>query len=101
SSLLQSLTERLATPEPQSVEPITACENIISNMPQRPIIEHGGDRAYYLPMFDTVCVPQPLQFISMEEFYATVYHEVVHSTGHASRLARPEVIDGAKFASHA
>ena len=36
----------------------------------------------------------------MEEFYATVYHEVCHSTGHVSRLARPGVIDGTKFAGH-
>jgi len=80
---------------------ITACEHIIANMPRRPTIEYGGDRAYYLPALDTVSVPQPSQFVSMAELFATVYHKVVHSTGHLRRLARPGVIDGAKFASHA
>ena len=88
-------------PEPQPVESITACENIVKNMPHRPTIEHGGDRAYYLPALDTVTVPNPSQFVSMAEFFSTLYHELVHSTGHPSRLARPGVIDGAKFASHA
>ena len=99
-SLPQSLTERLTTPEPHPVDSITTCEDIITNMPQRPTIEYGGDRAYYLPALDTVSVPQPSQFVSIAEFFATVYHEIVHSTGHPSRLARPGVMDGAKFASH-
>ncbi len=43
--LPQSLTQRLAKPETHLVEPITSCENIIAYMPDRPTIEHGGDRA--------------------------------------------------------
>jgi antirestriction protein ArdC len=70
-------------------------------MPHRPTIAYGGDRAYYLPMLDTVTVPHLSQFVSMANYYATLYHEVVHSTGHMSRLARPGVTDGARFASHA
>ena len=99
--LPQSLTERLDMPEPQPVEPITACESIITNMPDRPIIEHGGDRAYYLPALDTVTVPRRSQFVSIEEYYATVFHEITHSTGHTTRLARPTVVDTAAFTSHA
>lgn len=98
--LPQSLTERLATPEPQPFESITACEQIIANMPQRPTIEHGGDRAYYLPMLDTVHVPHPSQFISIEEYFSTVFHELTHSSGSLNRLARPGVVDAAAFASH-
>ena len=98
--LPQSLTERLAVCEPQPVEPITSCENVIVDMPQRPTIEHGGDRAYYAPTLDTVTVPHPSQFVSLEEFYATLYHEICHSTGHVSRLARPAVMDPPTFASH-
>jgi antirestriction protein ArdC len=30
-------------------------------------------------------------FDSAEEFYATSFHELVHSTGHKSRLDRPEI----------
>lgn len=98
--LPQSLTELLAQPESHPVEPITACENVIANMPQRPVIAHGGDRAYYAPILDTVTVPHLSQFVSMVEYYATLYHEICHSTGHVSRLARPGVIDFPTFASH-
>ena len=35
--LPQSLTERLDMSEPQPMAPITACESIITNMPDRPI----------------------------------------------------------------
>lgn len=48
-----------------------------------------------------VTIPQSSQFVSMAHYFATLYHEVVHSTGHPSRLARPGVTDGARFASHA
>jgi antirestriction protein ArdC len=99
--LPQSLTERFVEPETHPVEPITACENIIAHMPNRPTIEHGGDRAYYLPAMDTVTVPQRARFVSLEAYYATVFHEIAHSTGHATRLARPTIVDTAAFASHA
>ena len=100
-SLPQSLTVRLATPAPHLIAPITKCENIIANMSQRPTIEHGGDCAYYLPTLDTVTVPRRSQFVSMSHYFAKLFHEAVHSTGHGSRLARPGVVDPVSFASHA
>jgi antirestriction protein ArdC len=98
--LPQSLTERLAVPEARPVEPIASCEKVVVNMPQCPSIVRGGDRAYYAPTLNTVTVPQPSQFVSMAEYYATLFHELTHSTGHVSRLARPAVIDPQTFASH-
>ena len=37
----------------------------------------------------------------MAAFYATLNHELLHSTGAVTRLARPGVTDAARFASHA
>ena len=51
-------------------------------------IEQDSDRAYYSPTHDKVVVPSLSQFTSVEEFYSTVMHELVHSTGHKSRLNR-------------
>lgn len=48
----------------------------------------SGDRAYYTPGFDAITVPLKTQFKDMAEYYSTVYHETVHSTGHKSRLDR-------------
>ncbi|MBO4796761.1 MAG: hypothetical protein J5553_05180, partial [Verrucomicrobia bacterium] len=50
--------------------------------------EHSGDRAYYSPTFDKVVVPNVTQFKDVAEFYSTLFHELGHSTGHASRLNR-------------
>lgn len=48
----------------------------------------AGDRAYYMPGFDSITVPLKEQFKDMAEYYSTLYHETVHSTGHKSRLDR-------------
>lgn len=48
----------------------------------------AGDRAYYTPATDTVILPRREQFKSTAEYYSTAFHELSHSTGHASRLDR-------------
>ena len=47
-----------------------------------------GDRAYYRPTTDTVVLPIRKQFMSAAEYFSTAFHELVHSTGHKSRLDR-------------
>jgi len=53
-----------------------------------PTIEHGGGRAFYLPSTDGVRIPEPGRFENAESHYATLFHELVHSTGHRKRLDR-------------
>jgi len=50
----------------------------------------GGDRAFYIPKTDQICMPRPEYFESSEEYYATLFHEFGHSTGSTNpkRLAR-------------
>ena len=47
-----------------------------------------GDRAFYRPATDEVVLPIRKQFVSTAEYYSTVFHELIHSTGHPSRLNR-------------
>lgn len=47
-----------------------------------------GNRAYYSPHTDTVTLPLPEQFKDTNEYYSTLFHELVHSTGHEKRLNR-------------
>lgn len=47
-----------------------------------------GGRAYYQPSTDSVTLPPVEKFISTAEYYSTAFHELTHSTGHASRLNR-------------
>lgn len=52
-----------------------------------PIIT-GGDRAFYAPSRDTICMPPEAAFRTAEGWAATALHELGHATGHPSRLDR-------------
>ena len=80
-------------------DPIAACDEIVANMPQRPGIRHGGDKAFYRPWTDSVHMPRRETFISSEAFYGTLFHELSHSTGHEDRLNRKSLTDGTPFGS--
>ena len=80
-------------------EAIAACEDIVADMPQRPGIRYGGDTAYFRPWTDTVHMPRRNTFNSSEDFYATLFHELCHSTGHEDRLNRKTLTDGTPFGS--
>lgn len=49
-------------------------------------IRHGGARAFYSPSEDLVQVPPKASFTEPDEYYETVFHELVHATEHLSRL---------------
>ena len=51
-------------------------------------VQHGGDRAFYSPSFDYVQMPHSSAFPDRLDYYRVLAHELVHSTGHASRLNR-------------
>ena len=53
------------------------------------IREEPWGKAYYRPASDTIVLPPRDVFISQEAFATTLMHEMVHSTGHPSRLDRP------------
>ena len=89
--------------EPKIENPFTLieqAEQIVSNMPLRPSIRYEGSRAVYSPMLDAVTLPPKESFTSSEEVYSTLFHELAHSTGHASRVGRKGVIEPTYFGSH-
>lgn len=47
-------------------------------------------QAYYQPSTDTIVIPLMDQFNDISKYYSTEFHEMVHSTGHKSRLDRLE-----------
>jgi antirestriction protein ArdC len=51
-------------------------------------VRHGGDRACYVPSRDFIALPNPSDFTSLEHFYATKLHELVHWCGNEKRLKR-------------
>lgn len=61
-------------------------ESIIANSGAK--ISYGGGRACYHPAEDYIQLPLREDFSSTEGFYSTALHELVHWTGHESRLNR-------------
>ncbi|EHS4662161.1 DUF1738 domain-containing protein [Salmonella enterica] len=70
-------------------EQIAACSGVS-------VIHRHQDRAYYRPAVDHIMMPEAAQFDSAEDYYSTLLHELVHSTGHASRLAREGIVSTSK-----
>ena len=63
-------------------------------------VSYGGGQAFYQPKADSITLPLVETFKGSAEFHATAFHEAAHSTGHASRLNRPGVVDFDHFGSH-
>lgn len=59
----------------------------------------GNCQAYYSPKFDKIVMPNIKQFDSSEEFYSTLAHESIHSTGIESRMNRYNDSKPAMFGS--
>lgn len=76
------------------------CEELLQCMNKLPDFSVGESLlAYYDPAKDVIQVPDIKRFDNSEEFYNTTYHEIVHWTGHESRLARSGIIDRVSFGS--
>ncbi len=69
------------------VDPIDACEAVCAGY-DGPAIEFKAPAAFYSPKSDTVNMPKRETFDDSEKYYSTLFHELVHSTGHESRLNR-------------
>jgi antirestriction protein ArdC len=88
-SQTEGIQSKLAIDDADSkpVPNIAACDALAAAMPHAPQIK-PSDRAWYRPSTDEVGIPDKSVFHSSEAFYATLFHELTHSTGHASRVGR-------------
>ena len=73
-------------------DPILECEAIVQGYPNAPKIVHKAQHAFYSPTEDKINMPRQKSFIDSESYYSTLFHELVHSTGHTKRLNRDEVM---------
>lgn len=81
----------------QEFDAIAECEGIIQTMPDCPAIEHKEPDAFYNIETDVINMPKKRSFKAKELYYATLFHELVHSTGAAKRLVRSSVTDMVPF----
>lgn len=85
-----ALIEGIALPERPEAVPIgVSLEQMEANYVGCPTIVHEPSaQAYYSPLFDQITLPLREQFTSEVGYGETKAHELCHSTGHSSRLAR-------------
>lgn len=86
--------------KPREHDPIKQAEKIMKGYRDAPPITHAPNRAYYRPSADIISIPEKSNFGKIEEYYSTLFHEMIHSTGHKSRLNRPGIATLAAFGSH-
>jgi len=86
--------------EPVQENVIAKPEEIVAGMPQPPLMKHGMTHAYYSPREDCVGLPPRERFERTEDYYSTVFHELVHSTGHEKRLKRSTLAEKSGFGSN-
>lgn len=78
-----------------TIEPIDAAEKVINGYLSREKSlklhnDRPSSRAFYSPMFDEVTVPMMKQYDVKDEYYSTLFHELVHSTMTPERMNRAE-----------
>ena len=84
----------LPEPDLSDHDPLELAEAIIAGMPDPPGFETypaSNQPPHYAPGKDIVRVPEMSRYRSVEGYYNTVFHELVHATGHPRRLHRFEL----------
>ncbi|MEM9824153.1 MAG: zincin-like metallopeptidase domain-containing protein [Bacteroidota bacterium] len=65
------------------------CESLIESLQPDLKLGHSNSReAFYLPSIDQVNIPELKYFYSADQYYATLFHELGHWSGHPNRLNR-------------
>lgn len=60
---------------------------VVHNYKDKPDILPGVNPCY-IPYKDTIEIPSMERFKTVDEYYSTLYHELIHSTWHTTRLSR-------------
>ncbi|GAB3550585.1 ArdC family protein [Spirosoma fluminis] len=77
---------------------IAICADFVAALNLGPkLINSPIEDAYFNKAADVVVIPELTRFETSEHYYATLFHELTHWTGHSSRLNRPTLTDALRF----
>ena len=92
------LPELLPFHESTQQQLIDRCEAVYAGYKNGPkLVFANPKRAFYSSLYDTVNMPTLPAFDCPESYFWTLYHELIHSTGHPDRLNREEVVHSDGF----
>ncbi len=80
-------------PELSTTEKTDRAREVVAGMPKAPAIREGATVPCYRPKTDSVHMPERCFFDGEESYFSTLFHELTHSTGHESRLARKSLLE--------
>ncbi|MFB4165778.1 ArdC family protein [Alteribacillus sp. JSM 102045] len=80
-------------------DPIEKAEKIKQNYMNAPSYSSIIGSAWYKSFEDQVNIPPLKEFENIHEYYSTFFHELIHSTGHKSRLNREGITAHNAFGS--
>jgi antirestriction protein ArdC len=70
-------------------QPILMAEDLVNGyLASQSLKIYSAQNAAYSPSHDQLVMPEKNQFHSVDAYYSTVFHELIHSTGSAKRLNR-------------
>lgn len=69
-------------------DPLEEAEQIKAGFKNAPAYTASRGKAYYRPSDDVINVPPMRDFEQIHGYYSTLFHEMIHSTGHKNRLNR-------------
>lgn len=78
---------------------ITKFKKVLDAYTDMPIIKDHRNTNAYAPSTDTIKIVPVQRWENKHDFVATVFHELVHSSGHTSRCNRPNLMDNLSFGS--
>jgi antirestriction protein ArdC len=84
------LAEKLGLADTKHEADIPAAQAIWEGYKDRPPLE-DSDAAWYNPPMDKIGMPPQGKFQQLGEYYSTLFHEMIHSTGASKRLDREGV----------
>lgn len=68
-------------------------EDVVKEYVGGPTLKRGKECGYSKTL-DAVIMPAKNKFTDLDEYYASLFHELVHSTGHETRLNRKSLTEG-------
>ena len=99
---LKRLREEVeAQSQEQTHDEILSAQAIIDHYKGCPEIKYCFTKACYKPLDDVINMPRREHFKTPEEFFSTLYHEAIHSSGHESRLNRKNSCEVRTFGDEA